>query len=115
MSHSTSVQFGYGSRHCGNPDQLDPAVYGQYRKAEAYNEQNDGSRRVSFEDDRVHAVRQSRDKTLVRPRPRSVTGATQWESNYASNEDARQSGLQNSAAPTVCDLCIARMKMCIVP
>ena len=90
IHHAASVQFGHGSRDSGNPGELDPAVYGQYRKAEFYAGQNaqynpsslrrsadDDRRRVSVEDDQVHAVRQRRDQTVVRPR--SVNATTRRE------------------------------------
>lgn len=82
MNHAaSSVQFGDGSRQYGkNPEQWDPAVYGQYRRT--YGGQNaqynattlrrtseDGKRRVSFEDDHVNAARQARQ----RPRSANIT------------------------------------------
>ena len=106
VQHAASVQFGNGSRHIANPEQLDPAVYGQYRKAECYAGQNapcnssslrrsaeDGWRRVSFGDDNTKPVRQSRDKTVVRPR--SVNCTTQWE----TSNQAAQSGHKTVRRP----------------
>ena len=103
------MQFGTGSRHSGNSEQLGPAVYGQYRKADFYHGQNvqynpaslrrstvGGGRRTSLDDDQVHNVRQSRDKTLVRPR--SVNLSTQKESSAAS-ESEKQSGLKTVRRP----------------
>lgn len=84
------MQFGNVAHRYANSDQLDPAVYGQYRKAEFYDKQNvqsnsatqrrsagDSGMRVNFEDGHGSAVRQSRDKTVMRPR--SVNSATHWE------------------------------------
>ena len=106
VQHAASVQFGNGSRHIPNPEQLDPSVYGQYRKAECYAGQNaqcnssslrrsaeDGRRRVSFGDDNAKPVRQSRDKTMVRPR--SVNCTTQWE----TSNQAAQSGHKTVRRP----------------
>ncbi|KAL9988183.1 hypothetical protein ACROYT_G002593 [Oculina patagonica] len=85
---ASAVQFGDGARHYGrNPEQLDPAVYGQYRKTYGgqiaqYNATtlrrtgDDGKRRVSFEDDHVNAVRQARQ------RPRSANITSQREKIY---------------------------------
>ena len=110
--HAAPVQFGTGSRHSGNSEQLGPAVYGQHRKADFYHGQNvqynpaslrrstvGGGRRTSLDDDQVHNVRQSRDKTLVRPR--SVNLSTQKESYYdsAASESEKQSGLKTVRRP----------------
>ena len=105
MHHAASVQFGNGSRHSANPEQLDPAVYGQYRKAEKVGQNaqhnssrlrrsaEDGRRRVSFGEDHVKAVRQCRDKTVVRPR--SVNSTTQW----GTPNQAAQSGHKTVRRP----------------
>lgn len=106
------VQFGTVSRHSGISEELGPAVYGQYRKADFYHGQNvqynpaslrrstvSGVRPTSLDDNQVHNVRQSRDKTLVRPR--SVNLSTQKESCHdsAASESKMQSGLKTVRRP----------------
>ena len=110
--HAAPVQFGTVSRHSGISEELGPAVYGQYRKADFYRGQNvqynpaslrrstvSGGRPNSLDDNQVHNVRQSRDKTLVRPR--SVNLSTQKESCYdsAAGESEKQSGLKTVRRP----------------
>ena len=110
--HAAPVQFGTVSRHSGISEELGPAVYGQYRKADFYHGQNvqynpaslrrstvSGLRPTSLDDNQVHNVRQSRDKTLVRPR--SVNLSTQKESCYdsAASESKMQSGLKTVRRP----------------
>ena len=110
--HAAPVQFGTVSRHSGISEELGPAVYGQYRKADFYHGQNvqynpaslrrstvSGVRPTSLDDNQVHNVRQSRDKTLVRPR--SVNLSTQKESCYdsAASESKMQSGLKTVRRP----------------
>ena len=106
------VQFGTVSRHSGISEELGPAVYKQYRKADFYHGQNvqyspaslrrstvSGVRPTSLDDNQVHNVRQSRDKTLVRPR--SVNLSTQKESCYdsAASESKMLSGLKTVRRP----------------
>ena len=110
--HAAPVQFGTVSRHSGISEELGPAVYGQYRKADFYHGQNvqynpaslrrstvSGVRPTSLDDNQVHNVRQSRDKTLVRPR--SVNLSTQKESCHDStaSESKMQSGLKTVRRP----------------
>ena len=102
MNHAASVQFGDGSKHSRRiPEQLDPAVYGQYRKTRhPLNGQNaqynpatlsrtsdDGKRRVSFEDDYVDAARrQTGYKTVQRPRSANITSQRERMYSSAANE-----------------------------
>ena len=102
VNHAASVQFGDGSKHSRRiPEQLDPAVYGQYRKTgHPLNGQNaqynpatlsrtsdDGKRRVSFEDDYVDAARrQTGYKTVQRPRSANITSQRERMYSSAANE-----------------------------
>ena len=110
--HAAPVQFATVSRHSGISEELGPAVYGQYRKADFHHGQNvqynpaslrrstvSGVRPTSLDDNQVHNVRQSRDKTLVRPR--SVNLSTQKESCHdsAASESKMQSGLKTVRRP----------------
>ena len=92
---ASAVQFGDGSRHHSRiPEQLDPAVYGQYRKTYGgenaqYNaatlrrKTDDGKRRVSFEDDHVNAARQARQ----RPRSANITSQREKIFVFPSSEE----------------------------
>ena len=107
MNHAASVQFGDGLHHHRRiPEQLDPAVYGQYRRtgqsgqSAQYNPatlrrtSEDGKRRVSFEDDHVDAARrQAGHKTVQRPRSANIT--SQRERMYGSAANREQGSRSN--------------------
>lgn len=110
MNNAASVQFGDGSQRSGRiREQLDPAVYGHYRRTghplngqnEQYNpatlrrRSDDGKRRVSFEDDHVDAARrQAGYKTIQRPRSANITSQRERMYSSAANEGSDSRSLR---------------------